>query len=108
MKNANVFVDIDLTLVDENRKLLEGAKAGLEALVAKGCHIYLWSTGGAEYCRKIVRLHQLESLVEGCCPKPDIIIDDMPSTALNPFHFDVSRDGGWKNMVAELLGRHVD
>ena len=26
MKNANVFVDVDLTLVDANGKLLEGAQ----------------------------------------------------------------------------------
>ena len=108
MKNANVFVDVDLTLVDQNPQLLEGAKAGLESLVAKGCHVYLWSTGGAEYCQKIVRLHQLQALVEGCCPKPDIIIDDMPSTALNPFHFDVHRDGGWQKTVEQLLKKHVD
>lgn len=108
MKNANVFVDVDLTLVDQSRHLLEGAKEGLESLVAKGCHVYLWSTGGAEYCQKIARLHKLETLIEGCCPKPDIIIDDMPSTALNPFHFDVNRNGGWKNTVEELLRRHVD
>jgi hypothetical protein len=29
MKNANVFVDVDLTLVDANGKLLDGAREGL-------------------------------------------------------------------------------
>ena len=28
MKNANIFVDVDLTLVDANLKLLPGAKEG--------------------------------------------------------------------------------
>jgi hypothetical protein len=32
MKNANVFVDVDLTLVDANGKLLEGAQEGLGKL----------------------------------------------------------------------------
>jgi hypothetical protein len=31
MKNANVFVDVDLMLVDANQKLLPGAQAGLQA-----------------------------------------------------------------------------
>ena len=45
---------------------------------------------------------------EGCCAKPDIIIDDMPSTVLNPFHFDINKDGGWESTVDKLLSKHVD
>jgi hypothetical protein len=30
MKNANVFIDVDLTLVDANGKLLAGARESLE------------------------------------------------------------------------------
>jgi hypothetical protein len=41
MKNANVFVDVDLTLVDANGKLLDGARQGLERLKAEGCHLFL-------------------------------------------------------------------
>ena len=53
MKNANVFIDVDLTLVDANGSLLDGAKEGLLALRAAGCHLFLWSSVGAEYCRKV-------------------------------------------------------
>ena len=53
MKNANVFVDVDLTLVDANGKLLEGAREALETLKRAGCHLFLWSTVGADYCRKV-------------------------------------------------------
>ena len=66
-----------------------------------------WAQAGL-LAPSIVRLHKLETLIEGCCPKPDIIIDDMPSTVINPIHFDVNRDGGWKNTVAEILKKHVD
>ena len=82
MKNANVFVDVDLTLVDANLKLLEGAKEGLQRLHDRGCHLFLWSTAGADYCRKIANLHKLEHLFEGFTAKPDIIIDDMPATCV--------------------------
>lgn len=108
MKNVNVFVDVDLTLVNQNGRLLDGAREGLASLHERGCHIYLWSTGGADYCRKIAALYKLEGFIEGCCPKPDVIIDDMPSSVLNPFHFDVNRDGGWATTVADLLRKHVD
>jgi len=46
MKNANVFVDVDLTLVDANNRRLEGAREGLLALKGAGCHLFLWSTAG--------------------------------------------------------------
>ena len=52
MKNANVFVDVDLTLVDGNGRLLNGAREALERLKSEGCHLFLWSTCGADYCPK--------------------------------------------------------
>jgi phosphoserine phosphatase len=79
MKNANVFVDVDLTLVDANGKLLTGALEALQRLRDEGCHLFLWSSGGAEYCRKVAHLHGLTELFEGFTAKPDIVIDDMPT-----------------------------
>src|SRR6266481_2864184 len=52
MKNANIFVDVDLTLVDASGKLLDGAREALLALKKAGCHLFLWSSVGADYCRK--------------------------------------------------------
>jgi hydroxymethylpyrimidine pyrophosphatase-like HAD family hydrolase len=72
MKNANIFVDVDLTLIDANRNLLAGAKEALTELRDKGCHLYLWSTNGAEYARKIAGLYRLTDLFEGFSAKPDI------------------------------------
>ena len=65
MKNANIFIDVDLTLVDANGQLLNGARQGLAALKDKGCHLFLWSTCGADYCRKIAGLHGLTDFFEG-------------------------------------------
>src|SRR5207245_9208352 len=85
MKNANVFVDVDLTLVDANGRLLDGAREALKRLSDEGCHLFLWSSCGAEYCRKIAGIHGLTELFEGFMAKPDILIDDMPSTCVSPF-----------------------
>lgn len=108
MKNANIFVDVDLTLVDANKSLLPGAKEGLEKLKARGCHLFLWSTNGGEYARKIADLHQLTEYFEGFVSKPDIIIDDMPGTVLNPLVFDVNTESSWPALADRILRQHID
>jgi len=108
MKNANVFVDVDLTLVDDQQRLLPGAKEALHRLVEAGCHLYLWSTAGADYARKIAALHQLTELFEGFCPKPDILIDDMVSTVQTNLIFNVHAEGSWQKTVEAIMDRHID
>jgi len=108
MKNANIFVDVDLTLIDANYKLPEGAIEALTKLKDKGCHLFLWSTNGAEYAQKIARLHKLTDLFEGFSAKPDIIIDDMPGTVLNPFVFDVNAEESWPSLADRIIRKHID
>jgi phosphoglycolate phosphatase-like HAD superfamily hydrolase len=108
MKNANIFIDVDLTLIDARGRLRDGSIEALQLLKDKGCHLYLWSTCGQEYCQKIAKLNHLESLFEGYAGKPDIIIDDMPSTVLNPFHFDVQCEASWIAMAKKIIDKHLD
>lgn len=108
MKNANIFVDVDLTLVDANRNLLVGAPEALTKLKDKGCHLFLWSTNGADYARKIASLYHLTEMFEGFAAKPDIIIDDMPGTVLNPFVFDVNTEASWPEMADRIIRKHID
>ena len=108
MKNANIFVDVDLTLVDANRNLLKGAAEALKALKDRDCHLFLWSTNGAEYAKKVAGLHGLTGLFEGFVAKPDIIIDDMPGTALNPLVFDVNTEDSWPSLAEKILRKHID
>lgn len=108
MKNANVFVDVDLTLVDANGRLLDGAREGLQRLRNKGCHLYLWSSVGIDYARAVAARHQLSELFEGYAAKPDIIIDDMPSTAVAPFTFNVHDEVSWPKMAERIISKHID
>jgi hypothetical protein len=108
MKNANVFIDVDLTLVDANGKLLEGAREGLSRLKDQGCHLFLWSTGGADYCRKIAGLHGLTEFFEGFTAKPDILIDDMPSTCITSFVYNVQRETSWPALAEKIIKKHLD
>ena len=108
MKNANVFVDVDLPLVDANKKLLPGATEALAKLRDKGCHLFLWSTNGAVYARKIASLYHLTEMFEGFSAKPDIIIDDMPGTVLNPFVLDVNTEESWPALADRIIRKHID
>ena len=108
MKNANIFVDVDLTLIDANGKIRVGASEALAKLRDKGCHLFLWSTNGAEYARKVAQIHSLEGIFEGFSAKPDIIIDDIPGTALNPFVFDVNAETSWQSLAEKIIRKHID
>jgi len=108
MKNANVFVDVDLTLIDANGKLLAGAPEALNKLKDKGCHLFLWSTNGGDYARKVAGLYKLTDLFEGFSPKPDIIIDDMPGTVLKPYVFDVNQESSWPALADKVIRKHID
>jgi hypothetical protein len=108
MKNVNVFVDVDLTLVDANGKLLDGAREGLHRLRDVGCHLFLWSTAGPDYCRKVAHLYGLTDLFEGFTAKPDIIIDDMPGTCVTELHYDVRREESWPALAQRIIDKHVD
>jgi phosphoglycolate phosphatase-like HAD superfamily hydrolase len=101
-------VDVDLTLVDTNLRMLNGAAEALTRLKDKGCHLFLWSSNGAEYARKIAGLHGLTEMFEGFAAKPDIIIDDMPGTALNPFVFDVNSETSWPALAEKIIRKHID
>lgn len=108
MKNANVFVDVDLTLVDANGKLLSGARESLLKLKDRGCHLFLWSSVGIDYAKKIAVLHGLVDLFEGYASKPDIIIDDMPQTTVAPFVFNVQDESSWSTMADKIISKHID
>ena len=108
MKNANVFIDVDLTLVDANGRLLDGAREALKRLRHAGCHLFLWSSCGADYCRTIAGIHGLTELFEGFTAKPDILIDDMPSTCVSPFVYNVQQEDSWQALVERIIEKHID
>lgn len=108
MANVVIYVDVDLTLVDELQRLKPNAWAGLLTLAEAGCRLYLWSTNGADYCREIAERHEIAPLFQGFLPKPDVYIDDMPSTFLNSLLFDIAAEGGdWQALADRIVREHV-
>jgi phosphoglycolate phosphatase-like HAD superfamily hydrolase len=103
MKNANIFVDADITLVDPHGKLVNGAAEALGSLKNKGCHLFLWSTNGADYAKKVASSNGLTNLFEGFSVKPDIVIDDMPGTIV----FDVISEVSWPVLADKIIRKHI-
>jgi hypothetical protein len=108
MKNVNVFVDVDLTLVDELGALRPGAADALRRLKDHGCRLFLWTSGGAEYARTVAATYGLSDLFDAFLPKPDIVIDDMPDTCVAPFAFDASGgDPSWGEVAEVIASKYV-
>jgi phosphoglycolate phosphatase-like HAD superfamily hydrolase len=76
----NVCIDVDLTLIDERGELLPGAIEALEKLRKAPCELTLWSAAGAEYAKAVAARHKIEHFFQGIAGKPDIAIDDDPSS----------------------------
>jgi hypothetical protein len=88
--------------------LFDGAREALTRLKEGGCHLFLWSTGGADYCRKVARINGLENLFEGFVAKPDILIDDMPATCATQFIYNVQSERSWPDLAERIISKHVD
>jgi phosphoglycolate phosphatase-like HAD superfamily hydrolase len=108
MKNVNIFVDVDLTLVDHNQNLIPGAREALQRLVDNGCHLFLWSTAGQKYAAGIAARHLLSDLFDGFAAKPDIIIDDVPDSVTKPFVYNPNQEKSWEALAEVILKEHVD
>jgi hypothetical protein len=46
-------------------------------------------------------------LGEGFAAKPDIVIDDIPSTANAPFAYSVQAEMSWQQLAAQIIDRHI-
>jgi hypothetical protein len=77
----NISIDVDGTLLEANELLALNIREDLLKLKGKGHHLQLWSTGGADYAKKIAAKHNLADLFESFATKPDIAIDDIPESA---------------------------
>jgi phosphoglycolate phosphatase-like HAD superfamily hydrolase len=108
LKNVNIFVDVDLILVDGSGKPIDGAAAGVRRLKEAGCHLYVWSTGGREYAESVARRLGIHECFGAFLPKPDIAIDDMPTSLRAFFDFVPGDPDEWDKMVETILDKHVD
>jgi FMN phosphatase YigB (HAD superfamily) len=77
----SIFVDVDDTLirsVGTKRIPITAVLAEIKRLRTEGATLYLWSSGGAEYCRSTAVELGIEDYFEQFLPKPTAYIDDQP------------------------------
>lgn len=76
-----VFVDVDDTLVRSagtKRIPAPAVIARVRSLKDEGAEVFLWSSGGADYCRASAAELGLTDCIDGYLPKPTVYIDDQP------------------------------
>ncbi len=76
-----IFVDIDDTMVRSvgaKRIPMPAVIAQVRRLKSEGATLYLWSSGGAEYCKTTAVELGITDCFEGFLPKPTVYIDDQP------------------------------
>jgi hypothetical protein len=99
----NVSIDVDLTLIDKDGKLLPRVNEAITKLKSADCNITLWSLAGAEYAKSVALKHKIENLFVGFAGKPDIAIDD-DLESFNPrLKFEVRPETNWAELVAKVL-----
>jgi hypothetical protein len=99
---TRVCIDVDLTIVDQDGKLLPRVFQNLQKLKGRGCELILWSFGGGEYAEKIARCHKLEDLFVGFSGKPDIAIDDESEKVASFAVVDAAAARNWDGMAEEV------
>jgi hypothetical protein len=81
MKQPVIFIDVDDTLVRSvgtKRIPIPSVVACVRRLHASGATLFLWSSGGADYCRTTANELGLADCISGFLPKPTTYIDDQP------------------------------
>ena len=76
-----IYFDIDDTLVrsyGQKRIPMPSVIAQIHRLKAEGVMLYLWSSGGSEYCRSTAQELGIVECFEGFLPKPTAYVDDQP------------------------------
>jgi len=74
-----IYVDVDGTLVQSagiTRIPMTSVIEHVRQLKADGATLYLWSAGGADYCRTTAIELGIEDCFVAFLPKPRIMIDD--------------------------------
>ncbi len=81
MQKKVVFVDVDDTLVrtvGTNRIPMPSVINQVRRLYQDGAVLYLWSSGGADYCRNTADALGIAQCFSGLLPKPTTYLDDQP------------------------------
>lgn len=87
MKTKVIYIDVDDTIVRSvgtKRIPMPNVVNHIKKLHEQGNSLYLWSSGGANYCRDTATELGIGHCFIGFLPKPEIYVDDQP---VSNWHF---------------------
>jgi hypothetical protein len=99
---TRISVDLDLTLIDEEERLLPGVTNALAKLKSCGCKLTLWSATGAERAKSLAHEKGIHQFFDSFEAKPDVIVDDDPESVRPHLQFQFDRQRGWA-ATAEVI-----
>lgn len=102
---TRISVDLDLTLIDEDERLLPGVESALGKLKSCGCRLALWSASGAERAESLAREKGIYQFFDSFEAKPDVIVDDDPESIRPHLQFQFDRNRGWAAMAETIVSQ---
>jgi haloacid dehalogenase-like hydrolase len=110
--SLNIFIDVDGTLLNSNEQIDPRAKEILRHMVLKlsaeypDSGLYLWSGAGGAYARKAAESCGVVSYFSGFAGKPDVIVDDNPSSVFPRRAIFWRGDEQWGALQKKLFVEH--
>jgi hypothetical protein len=107
--SLNIFIDVDGTLLNTNEGIDPRAQEILRQIRRRmdaeypDSGLYLWSGAGGDYARSKAEEHGLAGFFSGFAGKPDVIVDDNPSS-VSPRRTIMWRDDSqWQNLKSSVF-----
>ena len=104
--SQNIFIDVDGTLLNSNEGVDPRAKEILRQIRLKmnveypDSGLYLWSGAGGDYARSKANEHGLAGFFSGFAGKPEVIIDDNPSSVFPKKTILWKGDSQWPRLMS--------
>lgn len=103
MPVRTMYIDVDLTLVNDNLELYEGVPAKLEQWSEKYTLI-CWSHGGGDYAKRVCMRNKIDKYFKYFLDKPDILVDDNPELlTIFPAKIIINAPEDWKKGDVDLF-----
>lgn len=107
--SQNIFIDVDGTLLNSNEGVDPRAQEILRQIRLKlnaehpDSNLYLWSGAGGDYALSKANEHGLAGFFSGFAGKPDVIIDDDPSSVFPERAIVWKGDAQWQNLLKTIF-----
>jgi len=107
--SLNIYMDVDDTLINCNESVDPRAAETLRQIVWKlrgdypDSDLYLWSGAGGAYAREMAEKHKLAGFFKAFLGKPDVVIDDRPSSVFPRRAVVWKGDAQWQKIIPTIF-----